>query len=768
MFRALYDRIGGMELAEIWRQKKSWMKEATILLERNNGKKAMEAIDLYNEHKRIHEHADKETAFDAIAAAFRKNAMNAMESWPREKDSQLVIAYRNADVDELNQRIREEARKIGKLEKTEYEFKTANGFRTFAVGDRIIFQKNDQRIGVKNGSLGTITKMHLGFAHIRFDVDLDNEQQITFKTSTYNEFDLGYAATAHKTQGITLADVIVYGDRCFDRHAALVSLSRHKENVSLHYDRETFKDGYPELRKTLGQDQSKILATDVIDYRKKDLEPIKPQRSHTQLHAETTQLLSEMSKELAQKGTALRERLQGESTGVREKAQIERELENYRRSINLVSFARSVGYEVDASVKSRHATVMSRKKVTPDDSVEEEKIVVSTDRKGRGVYASTNREKEQLPNGKIKFQHEDGDIIDFAKKRLNTESIEQIRRELLPWLTDRRGWHRQPERKYLSSPDVKKNAKEYATLIKKYEVWGSSARASKYLTNKLSIDSNVIDSRFDRVVKSDFYKNAMFAHCDKKGEICGYDYKGVIKRDYEDKEISRFSRGGQLGLWKSSNVGTAEKIVITSSGVDALSHAQLHKTGKETAYISVGDRNKLSKAQEEHIKETLRREGRRGAKIVLAVNKDNADTAQKLKEMSPEGAKVERVVPHGKDWNDLLRHTLEQRVRDEVRDRDRGIGFKDDFERMIYEREKEKIRRQVDREYGDDDDRDRSKILATDSKGYTPERLKADLREQRRLKMLEKRFGEEARRELDREENRKRGRSRSDDFGRSR
>jgi hypothetical protein len=380
------------------------------------------------------------------------------------------------------------------------------------------------------------------------------------------------------------------------------------------------------------------------------------------LHAETTQLLSETSKELAQKGAALRERLQGESTGAREKAQIERELENYRRSINLVSYARYMGYNVRSDVKLRHATVMYR----ADDT-----IVITTDRQGRGVYASTNREKVELPGGKIKFQHEDGDIIDFARKRLGVKDKE-LRMELAPWLTDKRGWHRQPERKYLSSPDMIKNAKDYATLVKKYNVWGLPPHESKYLTDRLGIGRES-DRRFEGVIKSDVYGNSMFAHTDKRGEICGYDYRGVTKQG--DKEISRFSRGGQLGLWKTANVGTAEKIVITSSGIDALSHAQLKDTGQETAYISVGDRNKLSKAQEEHVKETLRREGRRGAEIAIATNKGSGDIVRQLKHMSPEGAKIGRVVV-GASWHELLqrklqheRETAEQERRNRLREK---------------------------------------------------------------------------------------------------
>ena len=662
------------------------MKEATVKFERDNGKEAKTAVDMYNDHQQIHGHADKNTALDAIVDEWRETALSNDKN-----DACLAIAYQNKDVNELNRRIRDEARKIGKIEKTEYEYKTANGFRAFSVGDRILFQGNNPRIGVRNGSLGTITDIHLGFVHIGFEVELDNKQRITFKTSAYNEFDHGYAATTHRVQGATIDNVIVYGDRFFDRHAALVALSRHKESVSLHYDKETFKNGYAELRQAFGRDKSKLLATDVIDYRTKDLERLGPKnekRSFVELDAETKQLLSEMSDTLTRQGETLRGRLQGEADDRRENEQIKRELDNYKSSINLVSYAHSRGYEVRQRLK--HATIMHRHR-------DKDTIVVSTDRQGRGVYASTNRMRERLPDGKVKITHEEGNILNFVKKRMESETLTQIQKELEPWLNDKRGWHQQPEKKYLSSPDALKNAKDYATLVKKYDVWGSSAKESKYLTEELGIDPNVIDDRFERIVKSDFYNNAMFMHSNNDGEICGYEYKGITR---DEKEISRFSRGGQLGLWRSSNTATADRIVITSGGVDALSHAQLHKTGRETAYISVGD--KLSKAQEQDIKKLLRREGGRGAKIVLAVNKDNADMASRLKKMSPESAEVERIVPHGKDWHDLLQRKLAQ----EWRDREKGIGFENEQERHRYNLVKAHMQSKIDaersRDRGDD------------------------------------------------------------------
>jgi hypothetical protein len=44
-----------------------------------------------------------------------------------------------------------------------------------------------------------------------------------------------------------------------------------------------------------------------------------------------------------------------------------------------------------------------------------------------------------------------------------------------------------------------------------------------------------------------------------------------------------------------------------------------------------------------------------------------------------------------------------------VRDRERGIGFKNEHERYLYERYKEEIRWQVDREYDDDTGRSRDR-----------------------------------------------------------
>ena len=51
----------------------------------------------------------------------------------------------------------------------------------------------------------------------------------------YAAVDHGYAATIHKSQGVTVDRTHVLATPGMDRHAAYVALSRHRDGVQLHY-----------------------------------------------------------------------------------------------------------------------------------------------------------------------------------------------------------------------------------------------------------------------------------------------------------------------------------------------------------------------------------------------------------------------------------------------------------------------------------------------------------------------------------------------------
>lgn len=114
--------------------------------------------------------------------------------------------------------------------------KAERGERTFATGDRIMFLKNEPSSSVKNGSLGTVQNVN----QVRMAVLLDDGRNIAFDVKDYAHVDHGCAATIHNAQGVTIDRVQVLVTPGVDRHATYVALSRHRENVDIHYGKDDF------------------------------------------------------------------------------------------------------------------------------------------------------------------------------------------------------------------------------------------------------------------------------------------------------------------------------------------------------------------------------------------------------------------------------------------------------------------------------------------------------------------------------------------------
>ncbi len=76
--------------------------------------------------------------------------------------------------------------------------------KEFAVGDKIIFTKNDNKLNVKNGEIATILKIENN------KIYLDNKKVIN--TRKYNYIDYAYAITDYKSQGVTANNVAILAD----------------------------------------------------------------------------------------------------------------------------------------------------------------------------------------------------------------------------------------------------------------------------------------------------------------------------------------------------------------------------------------------------------------------------------------------------------------------------------------------------------------------------------------------------------------------------
>ena len=246
-FRLLAERHGAAEISEVRRQSAQWMRDATRAFA--TGRTA-EAIAAYGNAGMVH-------AFDTRDAA--RTAL--IERWDAERQadpaqSRIILSHTNAEVAMLNQAARQRLAERGELG-TDVTIQTERGARQFADNDRILFLQNERGLGVKNGSLGTVEAASRDSLAVR----LDDGRQVKVDLKTYAQVDHGYAATVHKTQGMTVDRTHVLATPGLDAHATYVALSRHRDGTALHYGRDDFADEV-QLRRTLSRERPKDMAMD--------------------------------------------------------------------------------------------------------------------------------------------------------------------------------------------------------------------------------------------------------------------------------------------------------------------------------------------------------------------------------------------------------------------------------------------------------------------------------------------------------------------------
>lgn len=273
-FRGIFERTGVVKLTEIRRQEKDWQKTCTQQLE---GPDAGKALDTYNENGCIHQHDTQEQAANAVVSQWK--------DFVTENNSAkaLMLAYRNVDVQSLNQQGRAVAKELGLLSGKEREIKTSKGVLNFCKGDRIVFLRGNYQMDVRNGTLGTIERIRRDIIQVR----VDNGDRLVFDAKEYNTFNHGYASTVHKSQGATVQQSFVLADPLFNRHSALTALTRHKDDVQLHWSKEQFGN-FDALKAALTREQYKELAIDFSVVR-----GIEPQLSNQPLKTKNHQIMKE-------------------------------------------------------------------------------------------------------------------------------------------------------------------------------------------------------------------------------------------------------------------------------------------------------------------------------------------------------------------------------------------------------------------------------------------------------------------------------------------
>ncbi len=252
-FRGIVDRVGASELNHIFRQKEAWQQDATRDLAQ---KQTARALESYLDKGYVHSYPDKAKAMSSL-----------LESWDEARgkgagENSIILTYTNEAVKTLNEMARTLRREQGELGE-DCVVQTVDGARTLSSGDRVYFLKGDNQLGVKNGTLGTIEAIEEdGRLWVRLDgIGDEDPRVISFMPEQYNDIDLGYAATIHKAQGVTVDNAYVLASRHFDRHVTYVALSRHRDAMQLYYTTDEFST-FKDLSRTLSSYHNKEFTLD--------------------------------------------------------------------------------------------------------------------------------------------------------------------------------------------------------------------------------------------------------------------------------------------------------------------------------------------------------------------------------------------------------------------------------------------------------------------------------------------------------------------------
>lgn len=218
-FRALAKALDAPELVQNRRQSEAWEREALAELRTGHPAKAVEA---YMGHGRVISAA---SAYDA-----RRDMVADWSGARRQGDDAVMFALTRADVEGLNRLARELAREAGQVDGPELE---AAG-RCFGPGDEVVALRNDRRLGLTNGTRGTVASVDERTRSLVLRTEKGKELQVPAPYLDAGHLGWGYALTLHKGQGSTVDRAFVLGGEGLYREAGYTGLSRGRKSNDLY------------------------------------------------------------------------------------------------------------------------------------------------------------------------------------------------------------------------------------------------------------------------------------------------------------------------------------------------------------------------------------------------------------------------------------------------------------------------------------------------------------------------------------------------------
>ncbi len=220
-FQALCREFGSFSLTDIQRQKQAEQRE--IAKDLASGK-VREAVDAIARSGGFHWHSDRLTAMEAMVHRWDQDQTQNPGT------SSILIAHSNQHVRFINEMVRTLRKERGEIDSKELKCATTQGTIFVSEGDRIEFRRNDKKMGIINGTKGTLVSA----SENRFIVQIEEGNKartVSFDPKTYNAFQLGYATSHYRSQGQTVDRAYVLYSRTNSMREFYVEMTRHTDKA---------------------------------------------------------------------------------------------------------------------------------------------------------------------------------------------------------------------------------------------------------------------------------------------------------------------------------------------------------------------------------------------------------------------------------------------------------------------------------------------------------------------------------------------------------
>jgi conjugative relaxase-like TrwC/TraI family protein len=218
LFAALCDRLGALDLTENHRQHELSERQALADLRAGDPERYLAHAA---KHGRLQVDENTTTAKQRL-----------LEDWwqaaAHDPDGTIMIAYRRADIRDLNQAGHILMLRAADLGQDALKF----GEREFRAGDRVLCRHNDPQLGIRNGTRATVIELGLDWLSIRTDTGAVRRLPLGY---VEKHLDHGYALTGHAAQGATVERAFVLiEDRGALQEWGYVACSRARSETRLY------------------------------------------------------------------------------------------------------------------------------------------------------------------------------------------------------------------------------------------------------------------------------------------------------------------------------------------------------------------------------------------------------------------------------------------------------------------------------------------------------------------------------------------------------